>query len=34
MLAEGYTQCIMPQDYGERLDAQGLADLIAYLKTY
>jgi len=34
VLAEGYTQCIMPQDYGERLDAQGLADLIAYLKTY
>lgn len=34
VLAEGYTQCIMPQDYGNRLDAQGLADLIEYLKTY
>jgi cytochrome c oxidase subunit II len=33
-LAEGYSQCIMPQDYGDRLDAQGLADLIEYLKTY
>jgi hypothetical protein len=32
-LAEGYDQCIMPQDYGERLDAQGLADLIDYLKA-
>ncbi|NLX11001.1 MAG: cytochrome c oxidase subunit II [Chloroflexi bacterium] len=30
-LAEGWSQCIMPQDYGQRLDAQGLADLIAYL---
>jgi len=34
VLAEGFTQCIMPQDYGDRLDAQGLADLIEYLKTY
>ena len=33
-LAEGWDQCIMPQDYGERLDAQGLADLIEYLMTY
>ena len=30
-LAEGWSQCIMPQDYGQRLDAQDLADLIAYL---
>jgi mono/diheme cytochrome c family protein len=25
--------CVMPQTYGDRLDAQGLADLIAYLLT-
>jgi cytochrome c oxidase subunit 2 len=33
-LAEGYDQCIMPQDYGERLDAQMLADLIEYIMEY
>lgn len=33
-LAHGYEQCIMPQDYGERLDAQMLADLIEYLRNY
>lgn len=31
VLAEGYEQCIMPQDYGEKMDAQGLADVIEYL---
>lgn len=31
-LAEGWEQCIMPQDYGTKLDAQALADLIEYLK--
>jgi cytochrome c oxidase subunit 2 len=34
VLAPGYEQCMMPQDYGERLDAQDLADLIEYLKEY
>lgn len=34
VLAEGYDQCIMPQDYGEKLDAQMLADLIEYIKTF
>jgi cytochrome c oxidase subunit 2 len=29
-LVEGFT-CVMPQDFGERLDAQGLADLLVYL---
>lgn len=29
-LADGFT-CVMPQNYGERLDAQGVADLIAFL---
>lgn len=33
-LAEGWSQCIMPQDYGERMDAQGLADVIAYIQSY
>ncbi|MBN2304727.1 MAG: cytochrome c oxidase subunit II [Anaerolineae bacterium] len=33
-LAAGWDQCIMPGNYGERLDAQGLADLIEYIKTY
>lgn len=28
---EGFT-CVMPQNFGERLEAQGLADLIAYLQ--
>ncbi|WP_119065217.1 cytochrome c oxidase subunit II [Aggregatilinea lenta] len=30
-LTEGYDQCIMPQDYGERMDADDLADVIAYI---
>jgi cytochrome c oxidase subunit 2 len=34
VLAEGYDQCIMPQDFGEKLDAQDLSDLIEYLKKY
>jgi len=29
--AEGYNCAIMPANYGEKLDAQGLADLIEYL---
>ena len=29
-LVDGFT-CVMPQNYGERLDAEGLADLLAYL---
>jgi cytochrome c oxidase subunit 2 len=29
-VVDGFT-CVMPQNYGERLDAQDLADLIAYL---
>ena len=29
-LVEGFT-CVMPQNYGERLEAQDLADVIAYL---
>jgi cytochrome c oxidase subunit 2 len=33
-LTKGYDQCIMPQDFGEKLDAQDLADLIEYLKGY
>jgi cytochrome c oxidase subunit II len=33
-LAEGYDYCVMSQDYGERLDAQMLADLIQYLLDY
>lgn len=33
-LAPGWDQCIMPQDYGERLTAQQLADLIEYLLMY
>ncbi len=32
-VVEGY-QCIMPQNYGERLDAQSLADVLAYLLTF
>jgi cytochrome c oxidase subunit 2 len=34
VLAEGYEQCIMPQDYGERLTAQELADLIEFIEEY
>jgi cytochrome c oxidase subunit 2 len=30
-VVEGFT-CVMPQNFGERLEAQGLADLIAYLE--
>jgi cytochrome c oxidase subunit 2 len=30
-VVEGFT-CVMPQNFGERLDAQGLADLIAFLE--
>lgn len=30
VVVEGFT-CVMPQDFGERLTAQNLADLIAYL---
>jgi cytochrome c oxidase subunit 2 len=33
VLAEGWDQCIMPQNYGERLDAQQLADMIEYIKA-
>ncbi len=33
-LADGWSQCIMPQDYGERMDAQNLADVIAYILSY
>lgn len=29
-IVEGFT-CVMPQNYGERLDVEGLSDLIAYL---
>ncbi len=29
-VVEGFT-CVMPQNYGERLEAEGLADLIAFL---
>jgi cytochrome c oxidase subunit 2 len=29
-LVDGFT-CLMPQNFGDRLDAQGLSDLIAYL---
>lgn len=32
--AEGYNCQIMPADYGEKLDAQGLADIIAYLLSH
>jgi hypothetical protein len=34
VLAEGWSQCIMPQDYGERMGAQYLADLIAYIVSF
>jgi hypothetical protein len=30
-LAEGEVFCPMPRNFGERLDAQNLADLIAFL---
>ena len=30
-LADGYANCIMPQDYGEKMSAQDLSDVIAYL---
>lgn len=33
-LAEGWEQCIMPQDYGDRMDAQDLADVIAYIMSH
>ena len=32
-IVEGFENQQMPQNFGERLDAQALADLIAYLKT-
>jgi len=32
-LAEGYVVTVMPRNFGEKLDAQGLADLIAFLMT-
>ncbi len=32
--AAGYNCQIMPSDYGEKLDAQGLADIIAYLLAH
>ncbi len=32
-LAEGYPVTVMPRSFGERLDAQDLADLIAFLMT-
>ncbi len=32
-VVEGFAENIMPQNFGERLDAQSLADLIAYLAT-
>ncbi len=30
-LAEGFDNCVMPQNFGDRLSAQDLADLIAFL---
>jgi cytochrome c oxidase subunit 2 len=30
-IAQGYSEGIMPQDYGEKLDDKQLADLVAYL---
>lgn len=33
-LTEGWDVCSMPQNYGEKLTAQELADLIEYLKEY
>jgi cytochrome c oxidase subunit 2 len=30
----GYSCAIMPADYGAKLDAQGLADVIEYLKSF
>jgi mono/diheme cytochrome c family protein len=30
-VAEGFSEGIMPQDYGEKLDDKQLADLVAYL---
>ncbi len=32
-LVEGYPLTVMPRSFGERLDAQNLADLIAFLMT-
>ncbi len=32
-LAEGYPVTVMPRNWGEKLDAQDLADLIAFLMT-
>lgn len=32
-VVEGFSQGIMPQDFGQRMSAQNLADIIAYLMT-
>ncbi len=33
-IVPSYPAGVMPQNFGQRLDAQGLADIIAYLKSY
>ncbi len=32
-VAEGFFPGIMPQDFGERLDAQQIADVVSYLES-